>query len=129
MTDKESITPVKPAVCASCGSDIRPGSQFCFNCGGSLEAISTSGQIASKDSYVPPASPTNGVPTSDLPIVKGPGLRSAASLRKEARSFRREPVEIAWEANGGSSDAIFILGALILTLFAVGAVALALYWK
>ena len=56
-------------------------------------------------------------------------LKSAASLRRKAKSFQKREVEIIWEEPQNASGGRLILIALLLTAFAVAVVVLAMYLK
>jgi hypothetical protein len=109
---------VKTLECAKCGADVRPDSQFCYNCGG---------PVAAED-----AMPENGTPPKvdekiERSTLPAPGLRSARDIRRE-RSFKRKPREIVWEPiadSGREGILLLITGAIV--LFTVIVIFLAFY--
>ncbi len=56
-------------------------------------------------------------------------LKSAAAMRRKAKSFQAKQVEVVWEQPETSSSVKLILVVLLLVLFAVGIVGGALYLK
>jgi hypothetical protein len=126
VTEQETKAGATSEVCAACGTDARPDSQFCYNCGGSL-AIPV--ESKTDNSGVDRSGSTNGIAKADDLIKAGPGLRSAASIRKEPKAFQRKPIQIVWEPAEGESNFLLILTAILILVFALGAVGLALYFK
>ena len=114
--------------CEKCGADVRQDSLYCYNCGGSLEKENTASEPASvQDPQINVAS-TNGS-ANDVPSIKeGPGLLSAASIRKQ-NAFRRKSVEIRWEPVEESTDRTLLVVAIAFFVFAILVVAIALYFK
>ena len=114
--------------CEKCGADVRRDSLYCYNCGGSLEKENTASEPASiQDPEINVVS-TNGS-TDDVAVIKeGPGLPSAASIRKQ-KAFRRKPVEIKWEPVDESSDRTLLVVSIAFFGFAMLVVAIALYFK
>ncbi len=55
-------------------------------------------------------------------------LRSAASLRRRARTFERKPLEVVWVERENPSM-VFIIVSLMLVVFAAVLLALALYLR
>ncbi|SRR5215204_961089 len=56
-------------------------------------------------------------------------LKSAANLRRKAKSFQRKTVEVVWEEPENAPNKWFPLVAIILILFVVGIFYLAMYLK
>jgi hypothetical protein len=52
-----------------------------------------------------------------LPVEAG--MRSAASIRRKAKTYQRREVEIVWEEHGGKSNLKYILITLLVVLFTV----------
>lgn len=61
--------------------------------------------------------------------VENGKLKSAATMRRKAKSFQAKPVEVVWEEPENFSSVKLILVALLLTLLAVALVGFALYLK
>jgi uncharacterized Zn finger protein (UPF0148 family) len=143
-------TLVENRTCSACGVDVRTGALFCYNCGGSVapeipvsenqEPVTvamfrenTDGEI-SKDENLEQiedaataetvVAETVDVPVKKTDIYEEGKLKSAASLRRKAKTFQKRKIEeIAWTGHENAPNAWFILVALILTLFAV-----AVFW-
>ncbi len=62
-------------------------------------------------------------------IQKEAKLKSAAAMRRKAKSFQAKQVEVVWEEPENSSSVKLVLVVFLLTLFAVGVVVLANYLK
>lgn len=103
---------VEIQVCDICGAEVREGSQFCYNCGGSLGRPS-----AATENIVPSGgSPESGAaasPKNGGPAKNGTGRHKAG--RK--RAANRGPVEVVWEPRKGISTG-YIAAAVIMLLFA-----------
>jgi hypothetical protein len=62
-------------------------------------------------------------------IKEGPGLRSAAVIRKQGRSFQRGPIKVRWEPAEPPSDLLLIATTIGIFIFALLVVGIALYFK
>jgi hypothetical protein len=135
---------VEERTCAACGVGVRPESQYCYNCGASLDDLSGTIErpidhpdlaagderpilmpsITSKDS-----SPVTRVPAGETAIEQdGRSYESASSLRRKTRTFERKPVEVIWEPATGP-NVVLIIATVLLVLFSVAVIALALYYR
>ncbi len=119
-------TAVQTAVCDICGAEVRDGSAFCYNCGGSLT------KAAEPETIPPPAdpivaraeSPSNGSATK---VDEAPANRKAdRSDRRKVRASNREPVEIVWEPREGVSWA-FVIASILFVIIALAVVIAAVY--
>lgn len=138
---------VEERTCGTCGAAVRPDTQFCYNCGGSL-SLDTSGQpdgqsdkavedvvqpiqmpMEPLDGYAEGLVSTNGETATPATVAGEPKLRSAASLRRRAKASERKPVEIVWEPAENGANARFIAATVIFLIFAAFVVALALYFR
>lgn len=117
-------TAVETAVCDICGAEVREGSVFCYNCGGSLAKAEVAEPIP------PPAEPiiavaepaTNGV-------VTDPAKRQAERPeRRKVRAANREPAEIVWEPREGVSLA-FVIASIVFVIIALVVVIAAIYLR
>jgi hypothetical protein len=73
---------------------------------------------------------SNGSGDLAKPIAAGPGLPTAASIRKQrVRTLERKPIRISWEPADDGSDALLITIAILVFVFAVVVVGIALYFK
>lgn len=143
-------TLVENRTCGACGVDVRKGALFCYNCGGSVapalsvsenhkpvsdawfrEKIEGENSKEEKPEQIEdvPKTETAVVETIDEPIEKPDileeaKLKSAASMRRKAKTFQKKKVEeIVWTGHENAPNGWFILVAVLLTLFAV-----AIFW-
>lgn len=110
-------------ICNACGAEIRGGSLFCYNCGKTVidtpdDTLETAAPEISSDNGSD-SRPANGKPEK---------LRSAASLRKRAKVYNRQPSEFAWEKRTGPSI-LFVVASIVLAIFAAILLFLALYLR
>lgn len=109
------------AACAACGADVRPGSLFCYNCGGKV-AVAKAEEKEKKELIV-------RAPDGSAGLTPAPGLRSAASLRQRRSSFSREPKRIAWVPPSGTSDRRFVVVTILIFVFTLLLTAIAFYLR
>jgi hypothetical protein len=119
-------TAVQTAVCDICGADVRDGSVFCYNCGGSLAKADEPEPIP------PPAKPvvavaepvTNGAVTK---VEDDPAKRRVErSERRRVRASNREPTEIVWEPRTGMSW-VFVIVSIVFVIIVLAVVIAAVY--
>ena len=172
-------TLVEKEICDACGADVRPGSLFCYNCGGAVSeslpeaATNNSRTVDTDDRLQSEASENSDLKTTPLnretvdnfeispigkPIGKPSGdelfekaeaqpeagletsaetpsipdqakLKSAANLRRKAKSFQRKTVEVVWEEPENAPNKWFPIFAVVLILVVVGIYYLAMYLK
>ena len=120
-------TAVQEAVCDICGAEVREGSQFCYNCGGSvsiLESIAPDPIPAPSEPIVKPdEKPTNGNATYD------PSKRRSERIEKrKVRAANRQPVEVVWQPREGMSWP-FVIGSLVFVLIAIVVILAAFYLR
>lgn len=56
-------------------------------------------------------------------------LKSAAAMRRKAKSFQQKEVQVVWEDAEDASNAKLIIASVLLLIFAVAIVAIAFYLK
>ena len=148
---------VKNQICEACGADVRPQALFCYNCGGTVaeETVETENkngnneisEVWRRDNIEEKAEKKTQIVESngnvrEIETIEESGikdvkpsiseqakLKSAASLRRKAKSFQKREVEIVWEEPQNSSSVGLILIALLLAVFAAAVVILAMYLK
>ena len=147
---------VENQICEACGADVRPQALFCYNCGGAVadEIVETEnkngneeiGEVqrdnieekAEKKTRIVESNGNvreietiekSGIKDVKPSISEQAKLKSAASLRRKAKSFQKREVEIVWEEPPNPSGARLILIALLLAAFAAVVVVLAMYLK
>ena len=99
-------TAVQTPACDICGADVREGSLFCYNCGGSLKQAAIE-----KPEIPPPAAPVPAATNGSG--AKKPEDRAAARRR---RNVERGPVEVIWEPREGISVPFVIAGIFLLVI-------------
>ena len=165
-------TLVEKEICDACGADVRPGSLFCYNCGGAvsedlpepatnnnrkkaggapfqndlaensdLKTMPLQQDTVENFESRPVAKPidkpaggelfekTQAPPLEKSSIQEEAKLKSAASLRRKAKSFQRKTVEVVWEEPENAPNKWFPIVAIVLILFVVGIFYLAMYLK
>ena len=102
--------------CPGCGAEVRLGSEFCYNCGGSLSTLEKTAVSMNEV----PSSSENGR------IKNGPGSRPAVEKvrRRTARIARaNEPVQVVWKRDEGIGMSYILLSAaaafLVIVLIAI----------
>ena len=101
-------TAVQTPICDLCGAEVREGSLFCYNCGGSLKKVSAEPAQAPEVPVVLPA-PTNGVSKPSEP-----NKREA----RQRKPIDRGPVEVIWAPREGISLIYVVAGIILLTIAA-----------
>jgi hypothetical protein len=165
-------TLVEKEICDACGADVRPGSLFCYNCGGAVSeellesATNNNHKKAAGQAFQSDSAENSDLKTTPLkketvenfdsrpaatPIEKPTGaeffdkiesrplekssiqenakMKSAASLRRKAKSFQRKTVEVVWEEPENAPNKWFPIVAIVLILFVAGIFYLAMYLK
>jgi hypothetical protein len=118
MTLSETV--VEKAECPKCGAEVRPDTQFCYNCGG---------PVAEEIKRDAPA--MNGAVLSEIVDEKtpAPGLRSAREIKRRERVFERRTKEFVWEPVLTTPNRQLIVVASIVILFTVAVIILAFYLR
>lgn len=109
---------VKQLICDICGAEVRDGSLYCYNCGGSVSQ-------AGVYSLVEPRAEDNGLSAKAYPDSPS---RSDRQSSRRRRSTRGRSNEVVWEPKTGISIG-FIVGSLIFVLIAVVLLLIANYLK
>ncbi|MDQ2746456.1 MAG: zinc ribbon domain-containing protein [Acidobacteriota bacterium] len=130
-------TKVKNETCRHCNADIRPDTDFCYNCGGALALETKAGDASPsiESENIDSVKPTTKIKidaaekTSAVAPIAEPKLKSAASLRRKSKIYQPKRVEVTWEEHENAPNGWFILAALTLTLFAGVVFYLAIYLK
>jgi hypothetical protein len=115
-------TLTETVTCPKCEADVRPGSAFCYNCGGPI-----AGDEAAAAGPQPEAEASEAMPEAKESLP-APGLRTARDIRRRERTFERKPRQVAWEPASGSDIQLIVIAAVVLA-FTVVIIGLALYLK
>jgi len=135
-----ALTLVKNKVCNACGSDVRPNSLFCYNCGGAIvvkdseENISKEKEPEEKEAdkdlidnniiIAPePEKPETAV------VEEEPKLKSAAGLRRKPKSIQKKTIEVVWEEHENAPNVWFLAVAIVLVILVATILFLAMYLK
>jgi len=133
-------TALEKETCRSCGVDVREDTAFCYNCGK---------PVAPQTKEVPlMASEPNG--TAEDSAVEKPGsdlqkdlermfgtekissqdrLAVAAAERKKARIFQQKPRQLVWISADETSNRVYMLITLLITVIAGAIVYITVYLK
>ena len=115
-----SETVLEKVECPKCGADIRPDTQFCYNCGGQVvEAIENKTHSANRER----------ISESNDEKRPAPGLRSAREIKRRERIFERRTKEVVWEPVLTTPNTQLIVVAVIIILFTVAVIILAFYLR
>ncbi|MEP6848347.1 MAG: zinc ribbon domain-containing protein [Acidobacteriota bacterium] len=112
---------VEDKTCGKCGAEVRSDTQFCYNCGESMESIGVSSPASSVSEKIDDANGSHQ--------IGGTQLRSAASLRRKGRDRERKPVEVFWEPAENRANLPLIIGTVLFVVFAAAVVFSALYYR
>ena len=121
-------TAVETAVCDVCGAEVRDGSLFCYNCGGSFSKAESPVEIPiPAQPIAEPREPkANGLTP---PVPYEPAKRKAeTSDRRKVRAANRQPAEIVWQPREGVSW-VFVIASLVFVFIALVVVIAAFYLR
>lgn len=147
-------TLVDKSICESCGSKVRDGSAFCFNCGeavrvepppppiikpptGTLNGSSNEKTLAFSQMEPAPVLMPEGEP---LPVISeapapqteapAPKTEVPAARPRRTRVIKKTsaPVEVEWVERSGSSFG-YIIGSIVFALIAIGFLVVAMYLR
>lgn len=151
-------TLVEKGTCESCGTKVRNGSAFCFNCGESIvveplppaivkpDIRELHGKAKGPQTEFEPEPPPVMAPVERLEHVSSgekaegpdhppvrPGekpqdLKTAAVVRRQARTRVKKPVELEW-VERQPSILRFLIAAIVLSLVAGGLLVAAMYLR
>ena len=125
-------TTIENRVCNACGSEVRPKSLFCYHCGDSVApdvvvALKNANAENNGDKLAIEKATDNPIPK---PVaVEEPKLKSAAAMRRRAKSFQPKRIEIIWEEHENTANGWFVFAAIFLILFAAGILYVAMFLK
>lgn len=122
-------TSVKTPICNICGAEVREGSLFCYNCGGSVTLAEPSAKQPSVPEFPDTitAQETNGaaIAASNYDPARN---RAARSERRKVRAPVSKQVEVVWEPRTGFSWP-FVISSLVLILLALTVICIAVYLR
>ena len=142
-------TLIEKGICGACGTSVRDGSSFCFNCGESIVASEppppairkpssgfsngrnprTSEPVAFPDSEpAPVVRPRASLEHISAPPHEPEAARRTDVIRPRERTRIKRTVEVEW-VERSSSSARFVITAIIFAMIAGALLAAALYLK
>ncbi len=115
---------VKNATCSNCGVDVRENTQFCYNCGSSVEVtLPVESPITAESNGLRAANETNSKDALDdlakrlkEEELTSDKLAKAAARRRKAREGQRKtgPKQVVWEPVDDLSAGLIILLAIMI---------------
>ena len=131
-------TATEKAVCVNCGSDVREGTSFCYNCGKPVAIVTAEETPAEEHTSNGSAAAVSNEAQAALDdlaerfkaedVSKEHKLAQAAAERKRAR-VRSRRSEVVWEAPDAAVNLWFVVFTLVIVVLTAILVAAALYWK
>lgn len=118
-------TAVEEAICDICGAEVRDGSLFCYNCGGS---VSKTGELEAIPAPAEPIVAADDKPTNGRKGYDTERRRSDRNGKRKVRAANRQPVEIVWQPREGNSLA-FVIVSLVFFVIAVVVIIAAFYLR
>jgi hypothetical protein len=116
-------TAIKGKVCDLCGADVRNGSQFCYNCGTDVSAVSKP-DVPIGSAVLPTVAETkNGAERLPDPL---PTPAKPVRPPRRPRTRTIETRDISWEEPSGASVA-FIVAAIVFAIVTLAILIVAFY--
>ena len=139
--------------CAKCGVEVRPNTDFCYNCGSPVSAeaaaLDANGagtgfdekSSAQNENFSPQPETATAKNENEKVNTNGlsagledrrpasPKYESAAGLRRRSRFAARKPVEVTWEPEAESLNLKFVIAAICCLVLVIFLVTLAMYFK
>ncbi|MEP7076273.1 MAG: zinc ribbon domain-containing protein [Acidobacteriota bacterium] len=112
---------VEEKTCGKCGADVRSDTQFCYNCGESMDPVAVPSPVSSVLEKIDDGNSSS--------TAEGTPLRSAASLRRKDRDRGRKPVEVFWEPAENRANLSLIIATVLFVIFTAAVVFSALYYR
>lgn len=127
-------------ICGKCGVDVRPDTQFCYNCGKSVAFANggtadnfadDSGERAAVDDSNQSLIDLEKALSADFPpsYDARARLESAAAERRRARRGVKKQPEIVWEPMPAESTRLYLLLALLIFSVTFAIVFFTVFWK
>jgi len=110
----------KAGTCGNCGLEVRPDTQFCYNCGKSVAVATAEPGSEAKKSL----EDLEKALAAEFPAVSESRskLESAAAERRRARKGLRKPVVVVWEPIPAGGNRLYYLLALLIFVIVAGLV-------
>ncbi len=118
-------TATTSGTCVNCGVELRPDTEFCYNCGKPTGAVAESDPETSAPPIEKPKDDSldileKALAASRVEAGSKEKIELAATERKRARSNKRRSIDVIWEPSG--SNRIFFLIAILVFVIALAVV-------
>ena len=125
---------VENRVCEKCRAEIRPDTQFCYNCGTHIDEMSSESEPAAtlveSEENESLADLEKALAASRVESSDGRAkLEAAARERRLARNARRKPIEIVWEPVGQLVGLTYFVAVGVIFVLVLLLVLLTVFWK
>lgn len=144
---------IKQPECSKCGVEVRPNTDFCYNCGASVTAEAaeivangartvfdekSSGKQDDLSFQTETGNVTSETTNGNMNGLSAgledrrptpPKYESAAGLRRKSRAAARKPVEVTWEPEAESLNLKFVIAAICCMVLVLFLVMLAMYLR
>ena len=121
--------------CANCGAEVRPDTQFCYNCGKELSSAAPDEPVGSEKAETDEKDPglvelERALAASRIvPSESQTKIEAAAAERRRSRSGLRKPLEIVWDGDPGGSSWIYLISVGVIFVLVLLTVVVTVVWK
>lgn len=126
---------LKKEVCQNCGMDVRPDTQFCYNCGKSvsLPEVDSNNEKTDVDLEEKDASLADlemALAASRLAANDSKSkIEAAAAERRRARTGHRKPLEVVWDRANNDSSWVYLFTVGLIFVLVLLTVLVTVVWK
>ncbi len=135
-----ALARVKDELCGNCGVDVRPDTQFCYNCGKPVVVrLGMAAQPEPQSATVEKKRPDENESLKDLERALGAEFPppdepkskrdAAAAERRMARRGSRKQVEVKWEAVPEEANRVYYLVGILIFVGVAGLVFFTVFMK
>ena len=131
MQDAHKTNVISLGTCRACEAIVRPGSDFCYNCGGKLGDP----HVDTQETTAPIPEPVSelAVLSANGTLRNGPGVKvdQNSAHQRRARNPRprsSEPVQVVWKREEGVGIGFIVL-TISAAIFAILMIAIAYYLR
>lgn len=119
--------------CLNCGVEVRPDTDFCYNCGKPIPLLPTDTQEADSEVDEKDASLADLERALAASRIEAKDPRSkietAAAERRRARIGQRKPIEMIWDRPEPDANWVYLLSVGVIFVLVLLAVYLTVFWK
>jgi hypothetical protein len=111
-----NVVTEKP-ICENCAADVRPDTQFCYNCGKPVAGYTETADASNVDDGL---AALERALAADRPSVSEPRskIETAAEARRRSRKGKRKTVEIVWEPASSEPNRVYLLFVILIVVLA-----------